>query len=110
MKKFARTALIVYLLTWLGIFLFIVITLAFNNRTLGEGVAIFIDLAPNASFLKGFHIFYLPVLGAFFLIRYLVRSFQKKGFKVFLKRLTVKDSGGSYSPGIWNWRTEATLG
>lgn len=70
-------------------FLFIVIAVVFNDRTLGEGVALFFDLAPNASFLKGFHIFYLPVLGAFFLIRYLVRSFQKKGFKVFLKRLTV---------------------
>lgn len=83
MKKFARTALIVYLLTWLGIFLFIVIVIAFNDRTLVEAIAIFIDLAPNASFLKGFHIFYLPVLGAFFLIRYLVISFQKRDLKFF---------------------------
>ncbi len=70
-------------------FLFIVIAVAWNDRTLLEGVTLFFELAPNASFLKGFHLFYLPALGAFLLIRYLVRSFQKKGFKVFLKRLAV---------------------
>jgi len=70
-------------------FLFIVIAVSFNDRTIKEGVIIFFDLAPNASFLKGIHIFYLLVLLAFLLIRYLVRSYQKKGFKVFLKRLAL---------------------
>lgn len=70
-------------------FFFVVIALFFNERTLRESVAIFFELVPNASFLKGFHVFYLLVLGAFLLIRYLVRTFQKRGFKVFMKQLTV---------------------
>ena len=70
-------------------FFFVVIALFFNERTLRESVAIFFELVPNVSFLKGFHVFYLLVLGAFLLIRYLVRTFQKRGFKVFMKQLTV---------------------
>jgi hypothetical protein len=89
MKKIARTAFLVYLLTWLGVFIFIVIALFFNDRKLLEGVSIFFELVPSASFLKGFHFFYLLALGTFLMIRFLVRSFQKRGFKVFLKRLTL---------------------
>ena len=89
MKKHVRTAIIVYLLAWLGTFLFIVIALFFNDRAMQESISTFFELVPNASFLKGFHVFYLLVLGAFLLIRYLVRTFQKRGFKVFMKQLTV---------------------
>ena len=89
MKKVARIALIVYLLTWLGAFLFIIIIVAINGRTIWEGATLFVEMVPNASFLKGFHVFVLPVLGLVFLIRYLVRSFREKGFQVFLKRLAL---------------------
>ena len=89
MKKFAQTAILVYFLTWFGTFLSIVIALFFYDRTLSESITVFFELVPNASFIKGFHFFYLLILGAFLLIRYLVTSFQKRGFKVFLKRLTL---------------------
>ena len=89
MKKIVRTAFLVYLLTWLGVFIFIVTALLVNDRNLLESVTIFFDLAPNASFLKGFHVLYLLALGAFLLIRFLVRTFQNKGFNIFLKRLTL---------------------
>jgi len=89
MKKFARTAFLVYLLTWLGVSIFIVIALLVNERTLLESLTIFSELVPNASFLKGIHVLFIIALGSFLLIKYLVRSLQNKGFKIFLKRLTL---------------------
>ncbi|TDI72901.1 MAG: hypothetical protein E2O87_06070 [Bacteroidetes bacterium] len=89
MKKLIRTVLIVYLLNWLGVFLLIVIGVAVNDRTLWDGVTTFFNIAPSPSFLKGFHFLFLIVYALFLLIRYYVRVFRKKGYKVFLNRLVL---------------------
>jgi len=89
MKKLVRTTIIVYLLTWLGVFLFVVIGVAVNDRTLLDGIKTFFNIVPSPSFLKGFHFLFLIVYVLFLLIRYYIRVFRKKGYKVFLKRLVL---------------------
>jgi Glycoside Hydrolase Family 113 len=89
MKKFVRTTIIVYLLTWLGVFLFVVIGVVVNERTLWDGVTTFFNIVPSPSFIKGFHILFLIVYTFFHLIKYFLRVFRKKGYKVFLKRLVL---------------------
>ncbi len=89
MKKLIRPAILTYLLTWLGVFLLIVSVIAANSGNLSEALDTFVDLVPRPSFLKGFHLLFLVVFLLFLLTRYFVRTFQKKGIKVFLKRLTL---------------------
>ncbi|MEL6813132.1 MAG: hypothetical protein AAFP76_17565 [Bacteroidota bacterium] len=89
MKKLLRAALICYLLTWLGIFLLIVVLAMTRDRTLWEGLTLFAELFPSPSFQKGFHFLYGIVFLLFLLIRYFVRTFKKQGIRVVLKRLSL---------------------
>ncbi|MBL4663998.1 MAG: hypothetical protein JKY22_10710 [Flavobacteriaceae bacterium] len=89
MKKFIRSALIVYLLTWLGMFLLIVIIIAANGETIWDSVKFFAATVVYASFLKGIHLIFCFIFGLFLLIKYFIITFRKKGIKIFLKRLTL---------------------
>ena len=89
MKKLVRTTIIIYILTWLGVFLFVVIGVAVNDRTLWDGLKTFSNIVPSPSFLKGFHFLFLIVYALFLLFRYYVQVFRKKGYKVFLKRIVL---------------------
>jgi len=89
MKKFLRTTLIVYLLTWLAVFLMIVVVVMLNEGSFMDGVINFRDMVPNSSFLIGIHVFFAQIFTVFLLIRYFVRTFRKRGFLVFLKRLSL---------------------
>jgi len=67
-------------------FLLILIVMLSNGNSIKDGLATFADLAPKSSFLKGLHLLYGVVLVLFFLIRYFVLTFKKRGGIVFVKR------------------------
>ena len=89
MKKFVRTALIIYLLTWIGIFLWFIIMLALRNVSFGDSTAFFWKLCSNGSFHIFLHIVFVLLLGVFHLARYFIRAFRSKGSGFFLKRLSL---------------------
>jgi len=89
MKKFIRTALIIYLLTWLGVFLWLMIMLLLRGISFGESTKFFWKLLSNGSFHIFLLIVFVLLLCGFYLVRYFVRLFRSKGFGVFLKRLVL---------------------
>ena len=89
MKKFVRTALIIYLLTWIGIFLWFIIMLALRSVSFSDSTAFFWKLCSNGSFHIFLHIVFVLLFGVFHLARYFIRAFRSKGSGFFLKRLSL---------------------
>jgi len=89
MKKFIRTALIVYLLAWLGMFLWLVIAMISRGVSFGESVEFYAELLSRSTFHLILHLGFVLLLGLFYLVRYFMRIFRTKGFVFFLKRFAL---------------------
>jgi len=89
MKKIARTALIIYLLTWIGIFLWLEITFLLRGASLRESLQFFGKLLSYTAFYVFLHVAFGILLGLYFLVRYFARIYRAQGFGYFLKRLSL---------------------
>jgi len=89
-KKELRRGIIIYILTWLFIIGFFVLAVMYNGGTFKRGLTFFTESFTNISFLFGCHIFFALVYLLFLITRYFVRTYRKKGLKLFLKRLSLR--------------------
>lgn len=89
MRSFLRLAFKTYLFTWVAVFLLIEIATLVNGGDVMDGFRNFTDMAGSASFLKGTHFIFGVFLLLALCIRYFVRTYRKRGFRVFLKRFSL---------------------
>lgn len=89
-KKEIRNILVIYLLTWIGIFIWITSLLSRGKRQFSEAVGLFVDFLSNSSFIMAIHILFGLLLMLFWITRYFVRLYKKKGFKTFLKQFSFR--------------------
>ena len=82
-KKEIRPTLLVYLSTWVFIILTFIILLAIRNESFSEATSIFIELLPDPNFIIAIHILFGLFLVLFWITRYFIRLYKKKGGKVF---------------------------
>lgn len=89
MKRLLRHVLLLYLLTWVAVFLLIVIAIMINGGSLVDGAKNFMELVTYSSFVLGTHVIFVFFLAFFLMIRYFIRTYHKRGYRVFLKRLSL---------------------
>ncbi len=87
MKRFLRISIKTYLLTWLLVFLLIVIATMVNGGSFGDGSKNFFELATASSFIIGTHFIFALLLAFFLMVSYFRRTYRKRGYRVFLKRI-----------------------
>lgn len=89
MKKHVRYALLVYLFTWIGIYLWFMVVLYMRDVSFEVGTGLYWKLLSNTSFYLFLHVAFALLLGIFYLFRYFICLFRTKGFRVFLKKLSL---------------------
>jgi len=89
-KKEIRNALVIYFFTWLVVFLLVTIRISRGKRTFSEAANLFIDFLSNSSFIVAIHILFGIVLLLFWVLRYFIRLYKKKGFNSAIKQFTFR--------------------
>jgi len=89
-KKRLRIAFIIYVITWIAIFLLIVILAMVRGQEFGEAVSTFLQAAFYPSFLIFMHIIFGIVYVLFLLFSYFRRTRKNHGTKFMLKRLGLR--------------------
>lgn len=86
-KKEIRNIFFVYLSTWLLVFIVFTWRIARGKRTVIEAASLFFEFLSNSNFIIAIHILFGTLLLLFFIIRYFIRVFKKKGKRTLLKQL-----------------------
>ncbi len=89
-KKEIRNVLVIYFLTWLGVFLLVTITISNGKRTFSEAANLFIEFLSNSSFIVAIHLLFGILMLLFWIFRYFIRLYKKKGIKSAIKQFTFR--------------------
>ncbi len=86
-KKELKAIGVIYLFNWLMVFLVYIILLSRGKRTIAESAVLFIEFLSYTKFIIALHVLFIAMLLLFWIIRYFIRTHQKKGVKTFFKQL-----------------------
>ncbi|GMN09289.1 hypothetical protein MTsPCn9_02550 [Croceitalea sp. MTPC9] len=89
-KKEIRNILVIYFLTWLGIFILVTLRISRGKREFLEAANLFFEFLSNSSFIVAIHILFGLTLVLFWIIRYFVRIYKKKGLRIMIKQLAFR--------------------
>ena len=89
-KKEIFAALVLYLLHWIVFSSVVVILLSRGKRTVPESTSLFIDFLSNSSFVIAIHILFGLALLLFWIIRYFIRLYKKKGVNTLLRQIALR--------------------
>jgi hypothetical protein len=90
LKKEIRKLLVIYFFTWLGVFLLVTIRISRGKRTFSEASNLFIEFLSNSSFIVAIHILFVILVLLFWIFRYFIRLYKKKGITSALKQFTLR--------------------
>ncbi|MFD2587012.1 hypothetical protein ACFSQJ_08720 [Croceitalea marina] len=90
LKNEIRNTLVIYLLTWLGVFILVTSIISRGKRTFYEAAGLFLEFLSNSSFIVAIHMLFAVALVLFLIIRYFIRTYKKKGAKIALKQLAIR--------------------
>ncbi len=89
-KKEIRNAIVIYLLTWLCVFILVTVVLSRGKRTFFEATGLFFEFLGNSSFVMAIHLLFVIVFSLFLVVRYFIRLYKKKGGHIFFKQLAYR--------------------
>lgn len=89
-KKEIRNILVIYFLTWLGVFLLVTLRISRGKRTFLESVNLFFEFLSNSSFVIAIHILFGLILVLFWIVRYFIRTYKKRGLRTMIKQLSFR--------------------
>lgn len=87
LKKEFKTIIIIYIIAWILFFVGIVsLIYSRSNLSFFGSINRFYELLDYANFLKSIHVFFVTVYILFFIVRYFLRIYKKRGFHILLKQ------------------------
>ena len=90
LKNRIRNTLVIYVLTWLSIFLLVTGLIARGESTFSEAANLFVEFLSNSSFIIAIHMLFGIILLLFWIIRYFIRLYKKKGSKTVFKQFSLR--------------------
>ena len=85
-KKEICKVLGIYFVTWTGVFSLTTWRISRDNRTFYESASLFLEFLSNISFIIAIHILFALILLLFYLVRYFIRLYKKKGLKIVIRQ------------------------